>query len=169
MAAMVSLGLGEIEGLAQLLKEAALGPQDRAQLLHDIGVEVTRQTQERFDSQKDPGGNPWKALAQKTKDYYAKNGLSGGSLLVQGGGLRDSLEMQVIDSSSIVVGATKIYAAVHQWGGDIVPKNAPALFVPGYGLLKKVHIPARPYLGLASRDIEDIAAITRQFVARRLA
>jgi phage gpG-like protein len=65
------------------------------------------------------------------------------------------------------VGATKIYAAIHQWGGDIVPKNAGALFVPGYGRLKKVTIPARPYLGISSKNAADIVLITQRFLAGR--
>ena len=165
--AAVELGLREIEGLARILNGVKLGPKDRVQLLKDIGVEMEAQTQERFDAQKDTEGNPWKELAQKTRDCYTQNGLGGGSLLVQGGGLRDSVESRVSGSWSVLVGATKIYAAIHQFGGEIAPKNAPYLFVPGYGKLKKVNIPARPYLGVSARDAADIAAVARRFVAGR--
>ena len=145
--AAIELGVQEIEGLARILNGVKLGPRDRAQLLHDICVEVETQTQERFDAQKDPEGNPWKELARKTRDYYTQNGLGGGSILVQGGGLRDSVESQVSGSWSVLVGATKIYAAIHQFGGEIAPKNVPYLFVPGYGKLKKVNIPPGPTWG----------------------
>jgi phage gpG-like protein len=67
----------------------------------------------------------------------------------------------------VLVGATVVYAAIHQWGGEIVPKTAPALYVPGYGKLKKVTIPARPYLGVSGQDAADIALIAQRFVARR--
>jgi phage virion morphogenesis protein len=167
--AAVELGLRDIEGLARILNGATLGPDDRAQLLHDIGAEMVSQTQERFDTQKDPAGNTWKALAQKTRDYYMQNGLGKGSLLVQSGYLRDTVTSQVSDSWSVLVGATMVYAAIHQWGGEIVPKTAPYLSVPGYGKLKQVNIPARPYLGVSSQDAADIAAIAQKFVARRFA
>jgi phage virion morphogenesis protein len=166
--AALELGLKDIEGLERILNGARLGPRDRLQLLRDIGVELEEQTRERFNAQEDPEGNPWKDLAQKTRDYYLQNGLGGGSLLVQGGSLRDSVESQTPDSWSVLVGATMVYAAIHQWGGEIVPKNAPALFVPGYGTLSRVTIPARPYLGVSAQDAADIAAIAGRFVAGRI-
>jgi phage virion morphogenesis protein len=166
--AAVELDLKEIEGLARILNGAKLDSDDRAQLLHDLGVEMVSQTIERFDTQKDPEGNKWKELAQKTRDYYTQNGLGGGSLLVQGGGLRDSVTSEVQGGAwSVLAGATMVYAAIHQWGGEIVPKTAAALFVPGYGKLKKVNIPARPYLGVSAQDAADIALKAQQFEARR--
>jgi phage virion morphogenesis protein len=165
--AAVSLGLQEIEGLARILNGVKLEPQDRVQLLKDIGVEMESQTQERFDTKKDPEGKPWKALAQKTQDYYRGQFPHAQPPLVIDGGLRDSLESQVPDSWSVLVGATKIYAAIHQFGGEIAPKNAAALYVPGYGTLQKVNIPARPYLGVSGQDAGDIAAIAQRFVAGR--
>ena len=41
----------------------------------------------------------------------------------------------------VPAGAAMEYAAVHQFGAVIKPKSAKALFVPGYGMLKKAVIP----------------------------
>jgi phage virion morphogenesis protein len=165
--AAIELGLKEVEGLARILNGVKLESRDRVQLLTDIGVEMESRTQERFDTKKDPEGKPWAAPAQRTRDYYRERFPHARPPLVIDGGLRDSIESQVPDSWSVLVGATKIYAAIHQWGGEIVPKNAPALYVPGYGKLKKVNIPARPYLGISGQDAADIAAIAQGFVAGR--
>jgi phage virion morphogenesis protein len=165
--AAISLGLKEIEGLARILNGVKLDSQDRVQLLQDLGAELESQTQERFDTKKDPEGKPWAALAQRTLDYYREHFPHAQPPLVIDGGLRDSIESQIPDSWSVLAGATKIYAAIHQWGGEIVPKSAAALYVPGYGRLKKVNIPARPYLGVSVQDAADIAAIAQGFVARR--
>jgi len=62
------------------------------------------------------------------------------------------------------VGATMEYAATHQFGAEITPKSAKALFVPGYGMLKKVKIPARPYLGVSSDDAKAIEAAVAVFL-----
>jgi phage virion morphogenesis protein len=126
--------------------------------LGSIGVEVEAPTQERFDTQKSPDGASWKALAQKTTNYYASKGLLGArSILVGEGTLRDSITSEVQGGGwSVLVGATMEYAAVHQFGAVIKPKSSPYLFVPGYGKLKQVTIPARPYLGVSADDAKAI-------------
>jgi phage gpG-like protein/phage gp36-like protein len=105
-----------------------------------------------------PDGNPWKALVQKTRDYYAGKGLLGSrSILVGEGMLRDSLTSEVQGGAwSVLVGAAMEYAAVHQFGAEIKPKSAKALFAPGYGMLKKATIPPRPYLGVSAEDTKAI-------------
>jgi len=147
--AEVNFDLRELDGLAKLLEKAKLSSSDRMQLLRNIGAEVEAQTQERFDEQKSPEGKTWQDLAEKTKKYYARKfpGMRR-SLLVGEGGLRDSIESQV-DDWSVLVGATKVYAATHQFG--------------------RGKIPARPYLGISTSNAEEIMAIAQQFLAERIA
>jgi phage virion morphogenesis protein len=164
MAAAISFDLKEIGAVKKMLDKAALSAADRAKLLGSIGVEMEEQTKERFETKKTPEGNTWKALAQKTREYYASKGLLGHrSILVGEGMLRDSITSEVQEGAwSTLVGATMEYAAIHQWGGEIKPKSAKALFVPGYGTLQKVKIPPRPYLGVSAEDtkaIEDAVAV----------
>ena len=165
--AEVNFDLREIDSLAELLNKAKLSSQDRSRLLINIGGIVEEQIQERFDAQQDPEGNPWEQLAQKTRDYYTSNGMGHGSLLNQSGMLRESVESQV-DDWSVLVGATMEYAAIHQFGGEIRPKTKQALSVPGYGKLKKVTIPARPYLGISTSNAEGIMRVTQEFLAQRI-
>ena len=161
--AQVSFDLAGIDAVKRMLARASLDSADRARLLGGIGVEMEAQTQERFDTQETPDGNSWKALAQKTASYYASKGWTGRSLLVGEGTLRDSITSKVKGGGrSVLVGATMEYAAVHQFGAVIRPKSAQALFVPGYGRLPKVTIPARPYLGVSANDakaIEEVALV----------
>jgi phage virion morphogenesis protein len=163
--ASVSFDLKEIDVVKKMLANASLNSADRTRLLQSIGVEMETQTQERFDTQKSPDGDSWKALAQKTKDYYNSRGLAARSILVGEGTLRDSITSEVQGGAwSVLVGAAMEYAAVHQFGAQIVPKSAKALFVPGYGMLKKVNIPARPYLGVSSDDAKAIEAAVAVFL-----
>ena len=165
--AQVSFDLKEIDAVKELLAGAALSGTDRGRLLHGIGVEMEEQTKERFETQKSPDGNTWKALAEKTMAYYASKGLLGvRSILVGKGYLRGSITSEVQDGAwSVLVGATREYAAIHQWGGEIKPKTAPALYVPGYGYLQKVTIPARPYLGVSPDDKKAIENAVAVFLA----
>jgi phage virion morphogenesis protein len=139
--------LRELDGIAKLLEQAKLSSYDRRQLLINIGVEVKGQTQERFDSQRDPEGNSWEQLDKKTRNYYTRNGFGSGFLLVQTGGLRDSIESQA-DGWSVLVGATKVYAATHQCGRGRIPK--------------------RPYLGISASNADDIMHVASQFLAERI-
>ena len=163
----VNVDVKQVQGLADILNKVTLSPSDRVKLLKSIGVELETQTQERFDTKKDPEGKPWKALAEKTKDYYIESGIQAKPPLLISGELRDTIESQVQDSWQVMVGATKIYAAIHQFGGDIKAKGAKSLFVPGYGLLQKVTIPARPYLGISEGNAADIVSITLLFIESR--
>jgi phage virion morphogenesis protein len=165
--AQVSFDLQEIGAVKKILSNAALSGADCAKLLGGIGVEMEAQTQERFDTQKSPDGESWKALAQKTMNYYGSKGLLGArSILVGEGMLRNSITSEVKGGGwSVLTGATMEYAAVHQFGAEIKPKSAKALFVPGYGMLQKVTIPARPYLGVSADDAKVIENTVAVFLA----
>jgi len=157
--------LKEVDSVKKMLANASLNASDRSRLLQSIGVEMEAQTQERFDTQKSPDGDSWKTLAQKTREYYAGQGWAARSILVGEGTLRDSITSEVQGGAwSVLVGATMEYAAVHQFGAEIVPKNAKALFVPGYGMLQKVNIPARPYLGVSPDDATVIESVVASFI-----
>jgi phage virion morphogenesis protein len=163
--ASVSFDLKEVGAVKKMLANASLNAADRGRLLQSIGVEMEAQTQERFDTQKSPDGDSWKALAQKTRNYYASQGWAARSILVGEGTLRDSVTSEIQGGAwSVLVGATMEYAAVHQFGAKITPKSAKTLFVPGYGMLKKVTIPARPYLGVSPDDTKAIETAVANFL-----
>jgi phage gpG-like protein len=151
MAAAVSFDLREIGDLARLLNEAKLDPQDREQLLNEIGVELAAQTQDRLSStdKEDPQGKPWAAIAEKTRRYYARKFPNAKPPLWREGFLLGSVIHEPADPWSVLAGAVMEYAAVHQFGWPA--KN----------------IPARPYLGISRENAEDIALKTRRFIARR--
>ncbi|MDR1239269.1 MAG: phage virion morphogenesis protein [Treponema sp.] len=149
--AAIELNLSEVEGLARILNGVSLGPQDRIQLLTDIGVELEGQTQERLTGteKKDPQGNPWKDIAEKTRKYYDRKFPKAKPPLYREGGLVDSVTSEVGGSWSVLEGAVAEYAAVHQFGWP--EKN----------------IAARAYLGVSSQNAADIASLTQRFIARR--
>ena len=55
------------------------------------------------------------------------------------------------NNESAIIGSNKVYAAIHQLGGQT-------------GKNKKVTIPARPYLKLTDDDFEEILTETEKFL-----
>jgi phage virion morphogenesis protein len=129
-------------------------------LLRQIGVLMVHSTQARFNTGRDPKGHPWKPLLPA----YAA-GKRGTHILIgagMSGGLQGSLTFDT-GANQVQWGSNKIYAAVHQFGARIVPKNAKALAFRLAGALvlsKGVTIPARPYLGISVHDEAEIVALT---------
>ncbi|MBQ9206865.1 MAG: phage virion morphogenesis protein [Treponema sp.] len=149
--AVVEIGFDELRALCSRLNKMALTPSERKDLLGSVGEEMITQTKDRFAEKKTPDGDDWADIAQSTKDYYKRkfgtaNPYNG--ILWRQGGLMDSLTQEV-GSWSVLVGATKIYAAVHQ-----------------YGYMWK-NIPARTYIGLSADDKTEIVGIILGFLERR--
>jgi len=142
--------------------------------LKNIGSTVVKQVHRRFAQQVDPAGHPWAPL----NPAYAGQGLSEGlnaktalgvkrgSKILQemgmAGGLLGSIVWQLSGDDRLEIGTNKVYGAIHQFGGRIVPRTARALvFWLGGGLViaKAVTIPARPYLGLSTDDTAGILGV----------
>jgi len=137
--------------------------------LKNIGVYLVKSTQRRFAEQKAPDGTPWKPLNPE----YAKGKKGTKILQEQGmrGGLLGSIVWQLRpDGQGVEVGTNKVYGAIHQFGGTIVPRTAEALVFKLNGKLvhaKKVTIPARPYLGISPDDETEMLAIVADLAEER--
>jgi phage virion morphogenesis protein len=127
--------------------------------LMEIGEHLQGSVEDRFRSETDPEGRSWAELAPLTLANKRNN-----LILTESGGpgLRGSIHYRV-GSDTLEQGTNKIYGAIHQLGGTIRAKRAPALAIgrPGgaFALVKQVRIPARPYLGLSEDDRQAIDAI----------
>lgn len=129
---------------------------DMNQMRDNIGALVTSQTQRRIDTEKTaPDGTPW------------KENWEGTDTLVQSGALRDTIDYEVA-GDDIFVGSPLIYAATHQMGATIVPKDAENLVfsVGGFTVFaKEVTIPARPFLGISAQNQQEISNLIESLVA----
>lgn len=149
--AVVTIQDDGLRALCSRLNSMALKPDERKDLLGRIGVEMEAQTKERFATKETPDGGSWADIAESTRSYYQKKfGTKnpGNGILWRQGGLMDSMTSEV-NAWSVLVGATKVYAAVHQYGW------------------KERNIIARPYLGLSNDDKADIIGIINGFLDRR--
>lgn len=152
--AVVTIQDDELKALCSRLNGMALSASDRHDLLNRIGVEMETQTQDRFAEKKTPDGDDWADIAESTRRYYEKYARKvhypGNGLLWREGALKDSITSEA-HSWDVVVGATKIYAAVHQYGW------------------KEKNITARPYVGLSAENKVEIIEIINAFLERRSA
>ena len=147
--------------------QAALGRlarsgRDPGPILQAIGSHLENTTRQRFNTGESPTGVSW------TKSLRAKQ--ESGTTLVDDGRLRDSITSRV-QGREVQIGTNAIYAAIHQFGGVIRPKNARALrFRLANGQLviaQKVTIPARPFLGLSADDAQAIERIVARHLAQQ--
>jgi phage virion morphogenesis protein len=137
----------------------------------NVGEELVQSTQERFNAQQDPEGHPWKKDLPGT---WARKKTK--RILRESGQLQDTIHYQA-DGDKVMIGSSKVYAAIHQFGGKtaahtIRPKRKKALFWPGAAHpMKSVRhpgsrIPARPFLGVSERDKTRILEIAADFLAK---
>ena len=134
----------EIKKLQDKLKSLKLSSSEERDILEAIGTEIETQIEERFENQRDVSGNKWKDISQKTREYYNKREIVG-SILSRTRQLRDTIDSQV-NNGQLLTGATKVYAAVHNFGDD------------------SRNIPQREFLGLSSDNYADIENIINEFL-----
>ena len=127
------------------------------------------------------GSQKWKALASSTKEKYQRLGWELEPTLNRSKGLMSTIEVRPQGKSSIFVSANSPYAAIHQFGGKIKPTipitskmlkffwakyyNTGLVNWKAMALTKKkelkptIVIPARPYITLTEKDLEEILSV----------
>lgn len=148
----VSVDIGELKELSKILNRSVLSSSDRTGLMKSLGNEIVEQSRSRIlETQESPDGNKWQDFAASTRKYLERIGRADSArLLNREGYLHTSIDVKRYGQWSVFVGSDREYAAVHQWGYK--PKN----------------IPARPYLGLSTDDIEDLNELAKRWLKERI-
>lgn len=136
--------------IEKALLEIAQKTSNLRPLMKNIAGIMADSTEENF---KEEGRPKWKDLSEKTKTTRKKTGHYPGQILQVSGQLALSITTQY-DDSSAVIGSNKVYAAIHQLGGQA-------------GKNKKTTIPARPYLVVTDDDFEDILSQTQKYITEK--
>ncbi len=137
----------------------------RFQVMKPIGLALVQVVQERFRDERDPFGQPWAPLSPA---YAAVK--RGNHILTRSGLLMRSITFRA-SVDEVAVGSNRVYAAIHQFGGTIVPKNGKALvFRLGSRVVraKSVTIPQRPYLGFGPADRRAVLQVLEAAVQSAL-
>jgi phage virion morphogenesis protein len=115
--------------------------------MKSLGLIAEEQTKTRFDTQRDPQGDPWRQLSDS---YKKRKGLkSTGGILTRDGFLRMSIESQYIGNDTILVGSPMEYADYHQ--------NA------------KNEKRKRMFLGFGAGDYDELLDAVDEFMRRHVA
>lgn len=130
---------------AELVKRAT----DMAPLLRKIVGHVADASEESFATERSPDGIPWVDLSPRTIAARKKRGHWPGSKLQVRGTLALSVGQLAATAeygpNHVTVGSNVPYARIQQKGGQA-------------GRGGKVHIPARPYLGISAEVRDAIQA-----------
>lgn len=125
-------------------------------LMQDLGEYLSETTKQRFETSIAPDGSRWKPNAPATYLAYLgafKSSFGKGGKITKAGAGRASGKKPLVgetrrlggeiayqaDASSVEIGSSLVYSAIHQFGGQA-------------GRGKATTIPARPYLGLSADD-----------------
>lgn len=172
----------------QALQSAVDVLQNPQAMFRDMGEYMLIALDARFESQTEPDGTPWQPLSPAYQKRKRKNQ---DKILTLDGYLKNTLRYQVSDNE-LAVGSNRIYAAIHQFGGEIqvAARSQQAYFnhdsksgEVGPRFVNKrranfsqwvtlgpytIKIPARPWLGTSSQDDDELLAIANKHLERAL-
>lgn len=127
MTATITIDDAEAQRLFARIRDAGM---NMAPLLRGIGMEMETRTAERFESRRDPSGQPWADLSPRT----LKRKKGRGSKLVFTGQMQDSLNHRV-GEGWVEIGFGQPYAAFHEYGTRKMPRRGLLSADPAAGSL----------------------------------
>lgn len=134
--------------LAQARNIANLDVED---LTERLGLLVLEQTQERFNTKRDPEDEKWQAWSPSHARFRRRN-RGGAGLMILSGDLFDSLHLQQT-ATTAVIGSSSPYAGYHQ---------EPSAASQRRGAVK------RSFLGISDEDEADLDQETAMFLGEAL-
>jgi len=138
--------------ISEFVDQLLAAGQNRNLIAEETGEAWLQTTLDRFRDEETPAGVPWKPSARAAQQ--------GGRTLTDSSRLSDSITVRT-SAHGVEIGTNLSYAAIHQFGGKIEPKDASRLVFRGIDgnlvFAGSVTIPARPYIGFGA---QDQAAIT---------
>lgn len=173
----ITIKIDGADAVEKFLESIADRAGNMSPIMKAIGDRVVEQTKRRFEKGGPaPGGTPW----AKVKKPHPK---ARGILRITDQ-LKDSIRYQMIGNDSVAIGSNKVYAAIHQLGGEIRQGAKSELFMRkrsksgkykkgttagrGYTFKDRViGIPARPFLGLSGRDSNEVLGLINEWIVGR--
>lgn len=133
---------GELPHLQTNIEQLRQKLTDLTPLMEDIGVILSRSSEERFTTKQSPNGNYWANLMPSTVARKGNN-----NILINKGHLSDIIYQA--DKYSVSVGTPETYGVFHQFGAK--KRNGEEMS-------------ARPFLGISDDDERDIFDAINQYL-----
>lgn len=132
---------------------------DRQRLAANIGEAMVASTKKRFRDEAGPDGTAWPKSRRASEE--------GGQTLTDKATLKNSIGYEA--TPDMVAWGTNVeYAGVQHAGAEITPKKGQFLKFPGAGgkdvFVKKVTIPAHPFIGFTEEDRDESRAVTAEYM-----
>jgi phage virion morphogenesis protein len=146
----------ETKGLSELnkaLQRLLAQGQDMSALYQDIGEYLLQTHQQRFVDQQAPDGTPWEPLSGTTLARKHRTD----RILTEEGTLADTLHYQ-LNGNGLAFGSNQEYAAMQHFGGTTSP----------FSMFPNQDIQARPFLGIAPFEQQDILDLVESHLRRAL-
>lgn len=162
--ASIVFRIGDLPHMEASLRSARARSLDLAPLMDQIGMAMETSTHERFASESDAQGNPWKPSIRAR--------VEGGQTLRDDGHLDNSITHRA-SADEVEIGSNLIYAAPNFFGAVIRAKNGPHLKfrLPGrlgFVAVESVTLPARNPLGIGGDDDDTIGELTADHILGEL-
>lgn len=161
----IEIDAREVEQLFERIRRAGRRPTD--ELMHALAAAGASETEGRIDTGgPGPDGRAWKPVNRP------------GRPLQLHGHLKDSIT-DSHTARTAAWGTNLVYARMHQLGGvlkDVRPRNKQALAFTPRGArrpivrrrVKRIEIPARPYLGFGRRERQAAGAVIERWLDRAM-
>ncbi|MDE0714088.1 MAG: phage virion morphogenesis protein [Gammaproteobacteria bacterium] len=151
------LGIGNASRRLGALSAAG---RDLRSVFEDIGEYLVRTTKDRFRTQTDPDGVPWKPLSLNYREQKKRNK---DKILTLDGFLHGTINFRA-SSQEVLVGSPLVYAGTHQFGA---PEGSFGTTSRGRPI-PWGEIPARPFLGLSGDDRDEVEGIVTDYLLKAL-
>jgi len=180
---------GKIEDRGVLEKLAAIRArtENMRPVWADIGQIILESIQRNFREHRAPDGTPWQPVSAAYARWKSSKGKSPGNILNLKG-LLQKLIHTTVASDSVTIGTNVVYAAIHQFGGEIKKKERKSTVYfhrnertgeVGRKFVKRgksnyaedvtigehsITMPPRPYLGATEDDWRRVAVALRKYI-----
>ena len=160
MPAQLQVDIVGLGAASRRLGKLADAGRDLTPVFADIGEYLVRTTKDRFRSQTDPAGRPWKPLSD---DYRKRKKRNKEKVLTLDGYLSGTINYNAA-RAHVDVGSPMVYAGTHQFGAAKGAFGSTATGQP----IPWGDIEAREFLGLSRDDAAEVELLVRDWLAGQL-